>query len=171
MPGSRSTANGATTRRAASGGTSGPRGMSSAKTTAVTAVSTPLSSSARRTPPRWTASGSRAAAMSPPRATDICRIPSANPRRSGGKPWKTETVAPTATSAPATPLAKSAMPSPTGFESSAPTISSRPHADPAYSSGFRGPERSTMTPAAMSATALPKAVALMSAPRLAALRS
>ena len=44
MPGSRSTANGATTRRAASGGTSGPRGMSSAKTTAVTAVSTPLSS-------------------------------------------------------------------------------------------------------------------------------
>ena len=50
MPGSLSTSNGAITRRAAVGGTSGPCGVSSANTTAVIAVSAPLRPSARRTP-------------------------------------------------------------------------------------------------------------------------
>jgi hypothetical protein len=98
-------------------------------------------------------------------------MPSAKPRRSGGKPWNTETVAATATTAPAMPLAKSATPSAQGFVSSAPATSRRPHSEPAHSSGPRGPERSTITPAAISATALPSAVAFTSAPRLAAVRS
>ena len=126
MPGSRMTANGAITRRCASGGTIGPCGRSSAKTTAVTAVSTPAPPSARPTPPTCTASGSSSAASSPPSATDICRMPSAKPRRSGGKPWNTETVAATATTAPATPLAKSAMPSPTGIRQRRPGDQQQP---------------------------------------------
>ena len=126
-----STATGATTRRAADAATSGPcvsrrddrrRG-----------------GQARRHPERqgahrrggFSASGRSSAASSPPRATDIWRMPSANPRRSGGNPWNTETVAPTATSAPATPLAKSATPRPTGLVSRAPTTSRPPQADPA----------------------------------------
>ena len=69
----------------------------------VTAVRMPLASSARPIPPSAARPGSRNDATRPPAATDICRMPSAAPRRSAGNPWNTEIVPATGSASPRCP--------------------------------------------------------------------
>ena len=59
--------------------------------------------SASPIPPIAARPGSRNEATRPPAATDICRTPSAAPRRSDGNPWNTEIVPATWISEPAMP--------------------------------------------------------------------
>ena len=103
IPGVRSTPRTSITFLPGTAACSAPLGDARPKAIAVTAVRIPLAASARPIPPIAARPGSRNDATRPPAATDICRIPSAVPRRSAGNPWNTEIVPATWISEPAIP--------------------------------------------------------------------
>ncbi len=171
MPGARKTAKGATTRRAAVDAHERPVRRVQREDDRRDGCQHAAQAERQAHAAECTASGRSSAASSPPSATDIWRMPIAKPRRSGGKPWKTETVAPTATSGArdAAREQRHAEPERIGQqraddEQERRTPSRRRAGACAAPSGRRS------RPAAISANALPSAVALTSAPSLAALR-